>query len=96
MFSFSIVVFFYLVTTGWIFDISLFCENSIKQSKPLKNSPSATHPQQVAPVRLQGQEVRNSIIQKTQCVMKGGAFTEGVRTSKTVFGGFGQMSPEAQ
>ena len=26
------VVFFYLVTTGWIFDINL-CENSINQSK---------------------------------------------------------------
>ena len=31
------MVFFYLVTTGWIFDISL-CENSIKQSMPYANS----------------------------------------------------------
>ena len=26
------MVFFYLITTGWIFDISLLCENSIDQS----------------------------------------------------------------
>ena len=26
-----LVVFFYLVVTGWIFDISLLCENSINQ-----------------------------------------------------------------
>ena len=26
------MVFFHLVTTGWIFDISLLCENSINQS----------------------------------------------------------------
>ena len=26
------IVFFYLVATGWIFDISLLCENSINQS----------------------------------------------------------------
>ena len=26
------MVFFYLVTTGWIFDVSLLCENSINQS----------------------------------------------------------------
>ena len=30
----SRMVFFYLVTTGWIFDISL-CENSINQSKTM-------------------------------------------------------------
>ena len=27
-------VFLYLVTTGWIFDISLSCDNSINQSIP--------------------------------------------------------------
>ena len=26
------LLFFYLVTTGWLFDISLLCENSINQS----------------------------------------------------------------
>ena len=31
MFSYR-MVFSYLVITGWIFDISLFCENSINQS----------------------------------------------------------------
>ena len=30
VFSFR-MVFFYLVTAGWIFDISLLCENSINQ-----------------------------------------------------------------
>ena len=29
--SFRVIVIFYLVTTGWIFDISLLCENSINQ-----------------------------------------------------------------
>ena len=32
-FSFRMIVFFYLVTTGWIFDISL-CENSINEKNP--------------------------------------------------------------
>ena len=27
------IVFFYLVTTGWIFDISLLCENSMNQNQ---------------------------------------------------------------
>ena len=31
------MVFFYLVTTGWIFDISLLCENSIKSIKQSPN-----------------------------------------------------------
>ena len=32
VFSFR-MVFFYLVTTGWIFDFSLLCENSINQNR---------------------------------------------------------------
>ena len=32
VFSFR-MMFFYLVATGWIFDISLFCDISINQSK---------------------------------------------------------------
>ena len=32
VFSFRMVV-FYVVSTGWIFDISLLCENSINQSR---------------------------------------------------------------
>ena len=31
VFSFR-MMFFYLVTTGWIFDISLLCENAFNQS----------------------------------------------------------------
>ena len=30
-FSFRVIVIFYLVTTGWIFDVSILCENSINQ-----------------------------------------------------------------
>ena len=37
------MVFFYLVTTGWIFDISLLCENSINQSIMHACGPTATH-----------------------------------------------------
>ena len=41
--------FFYLVTTGWIFYISL-CENSINQSIILKNS--AQYPQRTIPLKI--------------------------------------------
>ena len=36
--SFQMVFFRYLVTTGWIFDISLLCENSMNQSSINKQS----------------------------------------------------------
>ena len=36
VFSFR-MVFFYLVTTGWIFDISLSCENSNQSIKSMVN-----------------------------------------------------------
>ena len=43
--------FFYLVTTGWIFDISLLCENSINQSINQSNQslPSCLWSQRILP-----------------------------------------------
>ena len=41
--SFRMVFFFYLVTTGWIFDISLLCEISIQFNSIQFSSSSVFH-----------------------------------------------------